>query len=200
MRDFDAPVKIAVEQGTRRRHLLDELHGTFKARGGKRVDVLRLIREPGELQAQAFFGEQIVRGIGERGAILQRAGARAEGKRLRSAEHVRPRDFENSARAGADGGAVGVGASSGEGLHLESKAVTDGVAPALLGIDHHHFQRVGAIRILRSDLHAIEHAQIVETPLRIHDVAFAQRSLGLDRDLPRDNSRARELVSREENL
>ena len=67
-------------------------------------------------------------------------------------------------------------------------------------LDHHGLVRIGAGRILRSDLHAIEHPQVVELPLRLRHVHFAQRPARLDLHLPRDDSRPRVLIAGEQDL
>src|SRR5580704_1597798 len=146
----------------------------------------------------------------QHGAVLQSAGASLEGERLRPAEHVGARNFKNSARTlgyfrgirtarsrlvSRRGRAIG-----GDALDLKSKPVAQRIALSLFRFDHHHFVRVGSIRILRGDLDAVEDAEVVKLALRFHDVAFAQRPIFFNQHFAADDSRACELIAREQDL
>ena len=145
-------------------------------------------------------GEKIVRAVVERHSILEAAYARLEGQSLRPPEHVVPGNFENAARARADRGPVGIGAASRDSLHFESETIADRIAQSFLHLDHHRFFRIGAVGILRGNLHAVEDAEVVELPLGFCDIAFAQRAPGLDFHLAPDNSRSGELIAGQQYL
>ena len=146
--------------------MLGQLRAAFQRRGRERVDVLRFVRVAGLLCSEFTVVQKISGAVIERSAIFQGAGAGGERKRLRSAEHVVARNFENPARTGAEGGAVGILRSAGDTLDFESETVTNGVAVSLLNIDHNSFLGIGPVGILRRHLDAVKNAQVVQLALR----------------------------------
>src|ERR1700691_1608179 len=99
---------------------------------------------------------KVVGGVTNERSIFEGAYASSEGESLRQTEHIRPRSFEDQARAAGNDGSVGIttgciftrgAATSANLLDFESCSVSDGIALAFLEIHHDSFLWISASRV-----------------------------------------------------
>src|SRR5947209_754488 len=98
--DQDFAEGVAIEEGGERSQAVGKLRRTFVTRGGKSVDIARLVGKGGELQAEIGTAKIVGGGVAEQGAVLQRAGAELQRERVCAAREIAFADFEDAARAG----------------------------------------------------------------------------------------------------
>src|SRR5262249_28461589 len=142
------------------------------------------------LNAEFGIAEGAGRAVAEKSAALQRAAAQFQGKRIGAPGEIELADFKDAPRRRLNL-AAGRAGSAGEPLHYEATAVTDGIALGFFDQHHDILFRIGAGGVLRSNGDAVEDTEVVEAPLRVNHLPFAQGLGRFDLNLALDDIGAR---------
>ena len=85
-------------------------------------------------------------------------------------------------------------------LRFKSKSIVERIPRSLPYINQYILVALLARRILQSNIHAVENAQIVESLLRREEFALAQWIAGMDTNLPLHNLRTRRPQARDQHF
>ncbi len=141
-----------------------------------------------------WTSEGVGRRIPQQCAPLQGASTQFERKRVSTPRQVHLAKLENSAWRSFNLRLRWTG-RTGEPLYFESPAIGQRVTLGFLHENGDVLLWICSREILRFDGDAIEHAEVVQPPLRFNNVPFAKRLLNLNMHLSMDHSRPGVLVA-----